>query len=278
MHRWLNFNARFIKENMAVVTAGNRGLRYGDGLFETMRYENGEIKLCDLHFERLFNGLAVLKINLPAPVTKSWLQQQVQSTVEKNNIRDAARVRLMIIRGDGGLYDLEGTGGGFVIQVWPLEKNKQEFNEDGLVIGLYDKGMKPCDSFANIKSNNYLLYAMAAIHAKENKWNDCAVLNTHTRICDATIANIFWTKDGNIYTPPLSEGCVAGVMRKHIMTNNPVQERICELADLENADEVFLTNAITGVRWVKEFNGAVYTNKIGRQVYETIRPRRAASK
>ncbi len=166
--------------------------------------------------------------------------------------------------------EFDGAGGRFIIQVWPLEGAQQEFNENGLVIGLYNKGMKPCDQFANIKSNNYLLYAMAAIHAKENKWNDCAVINTHGRVCDTTIANIFWIKKGTIYTTPLSEGCVAGTMRKHFILNNPVSEIVCELADLENADEVFLTNAVAGIRWVKDFNGAAYSNKISRQLYETI--------
>ena len=270
MHSWLNFNARFIKENTTVVTADNRGLRYGDGLFETMKYVKGEIRFGDLHFERLFNGLNTLKIDLPALVTKPYLQQQVQLTIEKNNIKGAARVRLMIIRGDGGLYEFDGAGGGFIIQVWPLDEDKQGFNENGLVMGLYDRGMKPCDQFANVKSNNYLLYAMAAIHARENKWNDCAVTNAYGRICDTTIANIFWVKNGVLFTPPLSEGCVAGVMRKHFILNNPVSEIVCELADLENADEIFLTNAVAGVRWVKEFNGSVYRGKIARQLYETI--------
>jgi branched-chain amino acid aminotransferase len=268
MHSWLNFNARFIKENIPVVTASNRGLRYGDGLFETMRFADSQIKLPDLHFERLFNGLAMLKIKLPALVTKDYLQQQIQLTVEKNNIKGAARVRLMIFRGEGGLFEFDGPGGGFIIETWPLDTAKQSFNENGLVMGVFDKSLKPCDAFANIKSNNYLLYAMAAIHAKENKWNDCVVLNTNRRICDATIANIFWIKNNSIYTPPLTEGCVAGVMRKHIILNNTVSEVVCELTDLENADEVFLTNAVAGVRWVREFNGSVYSNKISKQIYE----------
>jgi len=267
MHSWLNFNGRFIKENENVVTANNRGLRYGDGLFETMLYTKGEIRLEALHFERLLSGLSTLKIILPSLVTEAYLKQQVHLTVEKNNIKGAARVRLVVIRGDGGLYEFDGEGGGFIIQAWPLEA-RQELNDNGLIIGLYDKGMKPCDPFSNIKSNNYLLYVMAAIHAKENKWNDCVVLNSHGRICDATIANIFWVKDGTIYTPPLQEGCVAGVMRRHIIMNNPVKEVVCEIADLERADEVFLTNAVAGIKWVREFNAATYHNTISRQLYE----------
>ncbi|MBO9571258.1 MAG: aminotransferase class IV [Chitinophagaceae bacterium] len=268
MHSWLNFNGRFIKENTPIVTAGNRGLRYGDGLFETMRFENGDIKLKDLHYQRLTHGLATLKIKLPAFVTGAHLQQEILNLVEKNNIKGAARIRLMIFRGDGGLYEIDAPAE-YTIQVWKLPEAKQEFNENGLVIGLYDKAMKSCDHLSNIKSNNYLPYAMAAIHAKENKWNDCALINTYGRICDASIANIFWVKNGNVFTPPLTEGCVAGVMRRYLLDNRTIKEQLCEVADLQQADEVFLTNAVAGIRWVQEFNGTFFKNNISRELYHS---------
>jgi branched-chain amino acid aminotransferase len=116
---------------------------------------------------------------------------------------------------------------------------------------------------------------MAAIYAKENKLNDCLVLNVHDRVCDASIANIFWIKNDMVYTPPLSEGCVAGVIRKCLMeglqgTRLKVQERVCEINDLENADEVFLTNAIQGIRWVKQFRIKGYTNRMVKEIYSLL--------
>jgi branched-chain amino acid aminotransferase len=268
MHSWLNFNGNFIKEGLPVVTANNRGLRYGDGIFETIKFVNGEIKHKKLHFERLFHGAATLKIELPALLNATSLEEEIARTVEKNRVMDDARVRLMLFRGDGGLYEIDGGGGGYIIQVWSLPEGKQEFNENGLIIGLYDGAMKPCDGLANIKSNNYLVYAMAAIHAKENKRNDNLVLNTHGRICDASIANIFWAKDGRIFTPPLSEGCVAGVMRRHLLeSGHGIAELPCTISDIENAEEIFLTNAIAGIRWVQEFNGKMYKNALSRELY-----------
>jgi branched-chain amino acid aminotransferase len=268
MHSWLNFNGSFIKEGTPVVTANNRGLRYGDGLFETMKFTNGDVNLKELHFERLQSGMSLLKIKLPGHVTPGYLEEEIRQTVSKNRIYSSARVRLMVFRGDGGLYEVDGEGGGFIIQVWDLSDTKQEFNENGLVVGLYENAYKSCDALSNIKSNNYLLYAMAAIHAKESRKNDCLVLNTHKRICEATIANIFWIKNKTIHTPPLSEGCVAGVMRKHLLQKvHGIVQLPCQIKDLANADEVFLTNAVSGLRWVAEFNGKTYRNSLSREIY-----------
>lgn len=270
MHSWLNFNGSFIKEGLPVVTANNRGLRYGDGLFETMKCANGDIKLKELHFERLLKGMALLKIKLPAHVTTGYLEEETRQTLSKNRIDGSARARLMVTRGDGGLYELDGDGGDFIIQVWDLAGVKEEFNENGLVIGLYEDAFKPCDALSNIKSNNYLLYAMAAIYAKETKKNDCLVMNMHKRICDATIANVFWVKNEKIYTPPLSEGCVAGVMRKNLLQKiDGIIQQPCEIKDLENADEIFLTNAISGLRWVAGFNGKIYGNTVSRKIFHS---------
>lgn len=268
MHSWLNFNGNFVKEGMPVVTANNRGLRYGDGVFETIKCMNGQIRHKKLHFERLVLGIDALRIQLPSQVTTQLLEEEIVRTLEKNRIRDAARVRLMVFRGDGGLYELDGGGGGYIIQVWSLPEGKQEFNENGLMVCLYDEAWKPCDSLANLKTNNYLVYAMAAIHAKENKCNDSLVLNIHGRICDASIANVFWVKNGKVFTPPLSEGCIAGVMRRHLLeSGHGIIEQPCTIKDIESADEVFLTNSVAGLRWVQQFGDKTYGNTVSKKLY-----------
>jgi len=137
-------------------------------------------------------------------------------------------------------------------------------NENGLDIGLFDDGWKSCDAFSNLKSNNYLLYAMAAQHAKQQKWNEALILNQHKRICDATIANVFFTKDEIVHTPHLKEGCVAGVMRSYLLqelqkSGIKTEEGDYTVTDILHADEVFLSNAMYGVRWVKSFGNKTYT-------------------
>ena len=267
---WINVNGKVTVLRNA-LRPDNHSYRYGDGLFETMRVANGEILLADLHIERLDKSLLLLKIKTPKVFIQHNLPEQILHLCKKNNCEKLARVRLSVSGGHGGLYDGDEKFQ-YIIECWPLLKAVTDFNEDGLVIDIFPNGRKSCDVFSNLKSASHLLYVMAARFAKENKLNDCLVLNSHDRVCDTTIANLFWIKDGIILTPPLSEGCIAGVMRRHLIerlqaTSFTLQERNCEIRDLENADEVFVTNAIQGIKWVKQFKNKAY----GKDVVERVR-------
>ncbi|MGE5108815.1 MAG: aminotransferase class IV, partial [Sphingobacteriales bacterium] len=218
MPDFYSYNGKLFQKGENFISPDSRAFRYGDGLFETIIVRNGVIRLASLHFERLFNGLRLLRFEIPKLFEASGLQKNILAVCKKNN-HDNARVRLAVFRGDGGLYDPENLQPNYVIQSWALAEHVLEMNQNGLVIDIYPSAHKTMDAFANIKSSNYLPYVMAAFYAKENKWNDCLVLNTNGRIADSTIANIFILKEDVLYTPPLSEGCVAGVIRKFLLEN-----------------------------------------------------------
>ena len=136
-------------------------------------------------------------------------------------------------------------------------------NENGLDIGLFEAGKKSCDSFSNLKTNNYLLNALAAQYAKAEKLNECLVLNQHGQVCDATIANVFFSKDGIIHTPHLDEGCINGVMRRYLLEQLrnegfQVKEGAYLPDEIAAADEIFLSNAMYGLRWVKLWGDRTY--------------------
>ena len=273
MKKYFNYNGRFFADDEPVLSKADRSYRYGDGLFETMKLINGYILLEDHHFERLFSGLGVLKFHIPVLFTKQKIEKEIKELSKKNECERSARIRLSISRGNGGLYDFDNKFS-YLIECWPLEQ--KGFNENGLTIGIFPDARKSIDVFSNLKSANYLAYVMAAIWAKENKLNDALILNQHDRICDSTIANIFWVKDNNIFTPPLNEGCVAGVMRKKILelgsgnSDYLVQECVLTQEILLQADEVFLTNAIAGIRWVKECRNKVYKNTISGKLFTKL--------
>lgn len=255
-------NDKIYKEGTSVITPDNRSLRYGDGLFETIKTINGKMQLRDYHFERLFAGMDLLQFEIPRYFTVKYLEDKIAELCKKNQHNNFARVRLMIFRGDGGLYDADNFPN-YIIQTWSIEQ-ANELNSNGLIIDIYQDTKKHCDKFANIKSNNFLPYIMAALHAKQLKVNDCIVLNNFDRIADTTIANIFIIKDKIIYTPPLTEGCVAGVARRLIIEKFSSKFKIIEkqlsIEELQNGDEVFLTNSIKGIRWVKQFRNTMYSN------------------
>jgi branched-chain amino acid aminotransferase len=255
-------DGKMIAGDEPALMADNRGFRYGDALFETMKLINGKIVLGQYHFERLFSGLQLLKFEIPVLLTPEKINLDILHLCKQNKSENLARVRLTVFRGNGGLYD-EAKNPQYLIECWPLNESVNRLNENGLIIDIFPEARKSCDKFSNLKSVNYLPYTMAAIYAKENKLNDCLVLNEYERICDASIANIFWIKNEKIYTPALSEGCIAGVMRKYLLAKLQgagftIQELPCTIEMLENADEVFLTNAINGIRWVSRFREKEY--------------------
>ncbi|MGZ5134807.1 MAG: aminotransferase class IV [Flavitalea sp.] len=275
MPRFVNFNGKQIDEDSPIVTAGNRGLRYGDGVFETMKMVDSDIRLAGFHFERLFGALNLLQFSVPSHFTADYLREKIIQLCSKNNLGKAVRIRLNVFRRNGGLYDLIDHSPEFVIEAWELPDNYLRLNENGLIVDVFDGARKSPDRFSNIKSNNYLPYTMGAFFAKQQKLNDCLILNTHERACDATIANIFWVKNQTIFTPPLSEGCIAGVMRRHLLEFLPakgyqVQEQILNREDLYDADELFLTNATSEIRWVKEFREKRYQKNLSPDVYQLL--------
>jgi branched-chain amino acid aminotransferase len=270
MSNFIHFNGKIIPAEDPLVSAGNRGLRYGDGLFETMRVINGRIALHYLHFDRLFNGLSVLQFQCPTSFTPAYLAEAVLALCRKMNIEKGARVRLNVVRGNGGLFDPGNHIPNVIIEATPLE-TPLAIQEQGLVVDIYTPVRKHYDVLANIKSNNYLPYVLAALHARENRLDECLLLNTTGRVCDATIANVFWVKEDRIYTPPLSEGGVGGVMRRYLIENVPKQHAIREEPltpeVLEQADEVFLTNAIMGIKWVGRYRDKEYSNQMATLLY-----------
>ncbi len=268
------YNDRFFLSGEPVISAGNRSLRYGDGLFETMRMHKGRILNVHSHFDRLFNGLALLQFENPKSFTPEYLIQRINDLLKKNNHGKNARIRLMVFRGNGGIFDPENNFPNYIIETWPFSE-EIELNENGLIVDVFPDVRKSCDQFSNLKSNNYLPYAMAGLFAKKNKLNDAIILNSFERICESAIANIFIIKDQNICTPPLTEGCVAGTIRrwmlqKFSLKNYVVIEKNLSVDDLLNADEFFLTNSIHPIRWVKNFREKRYGNKETREIYKMV--------
>ena len=272
---YVNQNGQIIREDNAFISINNRSFRYGDGCFETMKVVSNKLLFSDFHFERLFSSLATLQFDIPSYITPDFLQTQILTLVRKNHHEKLARVRLTIYRGDGGLYDPQNLLPNYLIQTWELNPANNKFNENGLIIDIFKDARKVCDSYSSIKSNNYLAYAMAALWVKQQQLNDAILLNPYNRVADATIANVFIVKDGIVKTPTLAEGCINGIMRRYLLQKLPslgieAEETTLTVENLLEADELFLTNSIYGIRWVKEMQGKVYGNQMAARIFKQI--------
>ena len=273
-------NGKLVERENLRLLPDDHSYRYGDGLFETIKVADGKILLKEHHFERLFTGFKTLKFSVPASFTIQTTEAEIKKLCQKNNCERSARVRLSVSRGSGGLYDCDNNFS-YLIECWPvaqtgLNENTRLPDGQGLIIDIFPDAQKSIDTFSNLKSANYLPYVMAAVWAKENNLDDALILNSNKRICDSTISNVFWVKNGIVFTPPLSEGCVAGVMRKKILSlpiQNPginVKDSVLSESELLEADEVFLTNVISGIRWVKQCREKRYINRISSKIFSDL--------
>ncbi len=256
---YINLNGKIMTADKAGIPVDNGAFRYGYGLFETMVVINGAIRLAGYHWERLFAGLKLLQLDTPALHTPQWLERQTLDTVARNKADNLCRVRLQYFAGGGGLYGANAVKPGFIIECFELNEEAIAFNENGLTLGVAEGLAKSKDMLSNVKSCNALIYAMGARQAKAEKCNDMLLRNTAGNLIETTLANVFWIKNDIVYTPPLTDGCIAGVMRRHIMNRLPTVEESLTDQRLQTADEVFVTNAVKGIKWVKSVNDYFYS-------------------
>ncbi|HEY4154095.1 MAG TPA: aminotransferase class IV, partial [Puia sp.] len=214
--QFINFNGALLDSATPVISASNRSFRYGDGLFETMRWENGEIRLGAFHFDRFFGGLKILQMECPADFTSGFLSAEIAELCRKNK-RQRARVRLNVYREESAALYPENNRPRFVIECSDLP----EAGLKSLRATIYSAEKKPAGILSNLKTNNYLLNVMAVKFARQNGFDDALILNSGDRLCEAGSSNLFFIKERSIYTPSLAEGCVAGVMRRHLLNHLP---------------------------------------------------------
>ncbi|MEQ7800270.1 aminotransferase class IV [Pedobacter sp. ASV1-7] len=266
-HEYILHNDEFVIINHPILTAANRGFRYGDGLFETMRMCNGKLKFAELHADRLRAGMKALKIDGSILLDEYFLKQKTAELCKKNKLKDNVRFRLSVYRAGDGLYTPNSNKFGYVMEASALHEDNYELNKKGLIIDVFDELTKPVNSLSNCKTSNSLLYVMAGLYKKQHRLDDAFILNQHGFLCESISSNIFVVYDKQIYTPALSEGCVAGVMRNVVMGmarahDIAVIEAQINPEILKAAEEVFITNAISGIRWVMGYGRKRYFNEI----------------
>jgi branched-chain amino acid aminotransferase len=265
-----NLNAQLVNELPNGLALAQRGLFYGDALFETIRVFEGKIPLIAAHWVRLSNGLRAMRYSVPAHWSAGFFENEILKTAPKN-----ARVRLTVWRSPGGLYLPENDAPQFLVTVAALESGVFEWDFNGVKIGLCESVRLPVDALSGLKTLNAARYVAAAQEAREKGWDDAVILNTGDRVCEATSSNVFWFENETLCTPPLADGCVSGITRELLLflTNADgyvVQEKPATFARLLSADEVFLTNAIRGIQWVREIEGTVFDCAKTRKIFDLM--------
>jgi 4-amino-4-deoxychorismate lyase len=234
------------------VAADDRGLQYGDGLFETMAATGGRIRNFSLHIARLEAGCRRLGIPMPA---QELIEAECLQVLEGLG---SGVVKLVVTRGPGP-RTYRPPGEPTVTRV-VLASARRAATTEGIVVRLCETRLALNARLAGIKHLNRLEQVLASAEWDDPNIAEGIMLGTDDRVISATAANLFLVRHGRLYTPEIRDCGVAGIMRQQVLGVARGMElgvEVCDLglAEARAADEIFLTNAVTGIRPVIEIQG-----------------------
>lgn len=271
----INFNGTLISPEDSKLSTNNRGYKYGDALFETLKVVNGKIFFWEDHYFRLMASMRILRMDIPMNFTMEFLEAEIQKTLKANDLINAsARVRLNVDRGEGGKYLPTDTAQvNFNIVAEPHNNPFYTIKTNvSYKVDLYKDYYMAPGLLSGLKSNNKAIQVIGSIYANENDFDNCLVLNTNKNVIEALNGNLFLVKGDKIKTPSLEDGCLKGVMRKQILeilakdVNLFIEEASISPFELQKADELFITNVIQGIIPITQYRKKKYGNEFAQKV------------
>lgn len=271
-----NFNGALSGETN-IISSENRGYNYGDALFETIKTTHGKVLFWEDHYFRLMASMRIMRMEIPMNFTMEFLEDEIYKTLEANQLlNSSARIKLMVFRNEGGFYTPNTNEVSFVISVKLIQNDFYLLNEDFYEVDLFKDYYISPSLLSTLKTNNKALNVVGSIFAKENDLNNCLLLNTNKHVVEALNGNIFLVNGNTIKTPPISDGCLKGVMRTQLMQiikklpeYSLVEESISPF-ELQKADELFITNVVTGIQPISKYRKKVYTNKVSKVLLQKL--------
>ncbi|MDI5951230.1 aminotransferase class IV [Flavobacterium yafengii] len=271
----INFNGTIVSEDANILTQ-NRAFLYGDAVFETVKILNNKILFLEDHYFRLMSSMRVVRMEIPMNFTMEYLEEQILSLVAKNQMVNSSRARITVYRNEGGYYLPQNNTVSFLIHAIALENTFYSIEKKQYEVDLYKDFYITKQLLSSIKTTNKIINVTGSIFANENGLDNCLLLNDSKNVVEALQGNIFMLLGNKLITPPVSEGCLNGVMRKQILSlakrieNLEVVEEVISPFDLQKADELFITNVIKGIQPITQYRKKVFTTAISVQLTEKL--------
>lgn len=255
MIRYININGELTPEGKPAVSATSRAVSYGDGCFETFVSYGGEFLHFEDHFDRLWAGLEYL--GMKSELTQDSLRLEVQNMLRKNELeKEKTVVRIQCYReGDSGYFDISDRSG-FIISNRAVSHQKEGLKLKSVSV----RAIPTIALERKVKLSNSINYIKAAQEARKNNGDDALMLTIDDKVSETTIANIFWIKGNQVFTPSVRCDLLPGITRAiviKLVKENPdvtIEEGEYSLEDVLNADSVFCCNSVMEIRTVASVN------------------------
>lgn len=269
----ININGRFVTEEEAGISIKNRGLYYGDSVFETIRVIHGKIIFWEDHYFRLMASMRIMRMEIPSGFSPEFLEEEILRMVKENELENSpARVRMTVYRQEGGFYTPETLEVDYLMTAQELPDAFYLLPEEDYEVELFKDHYINSGLLSTIKTNNKAVNVLGSIFARENDFKNCFLLNENKAVVEALNANVFVVKDRKIKTPPLTDGALNGIIRKQLlsivgtMKDVEIEEASISPFELQKADEIFLTNVIAGVQPVTKYRKKRYVTDVAREI------------
>jgi branched-chain amino acid aminotransferase len=263
-----NFNGT-ISTQEQLISINNRGLAYGDALFETLKISSGKILFWEDHYFRLMASMRIMRMEIPMTFTMEFLEEEIIKVIEANKLKNSSlRVKLIVFRNEGGFYAPSTNEISYLITANGLPEDLYKINSNDYEADLFKDYYVSPSLLSTLKTNNKALNVVGSIYAEENKLNNCLLLNTNKQVVEALNGNVFLVKGNTIKTPPLTDGCLKGVMRTQIiniiktMPEYELVEDSISPFEIQKADELFITNVIVGIQPITKYRKKVFVNNV----------------
>lgn len=273
----INLNGELLKDS-SFITTENRGYKYGDAVFETIKAVHGKLLFWEDHYFRLMASMRIMRMEIPMNFTMEFLESEVLKTLEANSlIKSSARVRLNVDRGDGGKYRPTEKNISYNISVESLASDFYTVTKQNqYTVDLYKDFFIAPGLLSTLKTNNKIINVLGSIYADENGWDNCLLLNTNKNVVEALNGNLFLVTGETIKTPPVEDGCLKGIMRKQLIEvilnsgDYVIEETSISPFELQKADELFISNVITGVQPILKYRKKDYVTTISEDIVRRL--------
>jgi branched-chain amino acid aminotransferase len=252
IHRFILHNGRICSSTDNLLAPGQLGLLAGWGVFTTIRVTDGVLFAWDRHWSRMSHDAALMHVPMPDPAA---VQKDLIRLVEANG-QLTCTLRLVVIRNGGGLW--EGPPRGTACDVVAMTADLKDWG-DSARLGVQPNARQAASEFAGAKINSWAMNLTWLENAQRRGFDEMVLLNERGEVSELTSANIFIATGADVWTPPLSSGCLPGVTRELLLSevHTPgfqVRERTLFVDDLYQADEVFITSSTRDLLAVTEID------------------------
>lgn len=270
-------NGEIVNQEDVAIKLSNRGLQYGDAVFETMRGYDSIVYFWEEHYFRLMASMRILRMPIPMEFTLDYLNKEIQRLLQSNDFEGKAfSVKLLVWREASGKYTPIDASVGFSITTDIMDMPYFEYKESEYEVCLFRDHYVQEGMLSNLKTSNRLVNILGGIFADENDFENALLLNDKKEVVEALNANLFLVNGYKIRTPKLESGCLNGMMRKQIIKiigewpDYILEEDVISPFELQKADEMFITNSLIGIQPISKYRKKTYTNEVSKILHEKL--------